>query len=33
MLHDEDFDRWLSAPVDDALSLACAFPSQLMAVG
>ncbi|MBN8808416.1 MAG: SOS response-associated peptidase family protein [Sphingomonas sp.] len=32
MLHDEDVDRWLTAPIDDALSLACAFPSQLMAV-
>lgn len=32
ILHDEDFDRWLNAPVDDALGLACAFPSQLMAV-
>lgn len=32
ILHDEDFDRWLTAPVDDALSLACAHPSQLIAV-
>ena len=32
ILHDEDFDRWLSAPVEEALSLACAFPSQLIAV-
>jgi putative SOS response-associated peptidase YedK len=31
ILHDEDFDRWLTAPVEEALSLACAFPSQLMA--
>lgn len=30
ILHDEDFDRWLQAPVDDALALATAFPSQLM---
>jgi putative SOS response-associated peptidase YedK len=33
ILHDEDYDRWLRAPVEDALSLACAFPSQLMAKG
>lgn len=33
ILHDEDHDRWLGAPVEDALSLACAFPSQLMDVG
>lgn len=33
ILHEEDFDRWLQAPVEDALSLACAFPSQLIAVG
>jgi len=32
ILHDEDFDRWLTAPLDDAIKLACAFPSQLMAV-
>ena len=32
ILHDEDFDRWLTAPVDDALSLACAHPSQLLAI-
>lgn len=32
ILHNEDFDRWLGAPVEEALSLACAFPSQLMAV-
>lgn len=32
ILHDEDFDRWLNAPVEDALRLACAFPSQLMAI-
>lgn len=32
ILHDEDFDRWLTAPVDDALRLACAYPSQLIAV-
>ena len=31
ILHDEDLDRWLTAPVDEALSLACAFPSQLIA--
>lgn len=32
VLHDEDYDRWLRAPLDEALGLACAFPSQLMAV-
>jgi putative SOS response-associated peptidase YedK len=26
------FERWLTAPVDEALSLACAYPSQLIAV-
>ncbi|AMK24373.1 SOS response-associated peptidase [Sphingobium sp. TKS] len=33
ILHPEDYDRWLHADVDDALSLACAYPSQLMALG
>ena len=32
ILHDEDHERWLSAPVEDALSLACAHPSQLIAI-
>lgn len=32
ILHDDDFDRWLSAPVDEALTLATAFPSQLITV-
>lgn len=32
ILEDEDFDRWLKAPIEDALSLACAFPSQLLAI-
>lgn len=32
ILHPEDYERWLTADIDDALSLACAFPSQLMAV-
>jgi putative SOS response-associated peptidase YedK len=27
-----EFERWLSAPIDGALSLACAYPSQLIAV-
>lgn len=31
ILHTEDYDRWLQAPVDESLQLACAFPSQLMA--
>ena len=33
ILHPEDYDSWLHADLDDALSLACAYPSQLMAVG
>lgn len=33
ILHPEDYDHWLNADVDDAHSLACAYPSQLMAVG
>jgi putative SOS response-associated peptidase YedK len=32
ILHDEDFDRWLRAPLQEALPLACAYPSQLVAV-
>jgi putative SOS response-associated peptidase YedK len=32
ILHDDDFDRWLSAETDDACSLAQPFPSQLMRV-
>ncbi len=32
ILHEEDYDRWLRAGLDDALSLATPFPSQLMAV-
>jgi putative SOS response-associated peptidase YedK len=32
ILHEEDHDRWLRAPIDEALQLACAFPSQLLAV-
>ena len=32
VLHDEDHDRWFHAPVAEALALATAFPSQLMAV-
>lgn len=32
ILHDEDQDRWLTAPVEEALRLACAFPSQLIEV-
>jgi putative SOS response-associated peptidase YedK len=33
ILHDEDHDRWLRAPVEEALTLACAYPSQLLQVG
>jgi putative SOS response-associated peptidase YedK len=32
ILHPEDYNRWLHAPVDEALTLASPFPSQLMAV-
>lgn len=32
ILHDEDYARWLQAPVEDALTLAIPYPSQLMAV-
>jgi len=33
ILHEEDYERWLRADLDKALSLATPFPSQLMAVG
>lgn len=32
ILHDEDYSRWLTAPIEEALTLAYAYPSQLMAV-
>lgn len=32
ILHDEDHDRWLQAPVEEALTLAAPYPSQLLAV-
>lgn len=32
ILHEEDYDRWLHNDLDDAISLATPFPSQLMAV-
>lgn len=32
ILHEEDYDRWLQADLDDALKLASPFPSQLMQV-
>jgi putative SOS response-associated peptidase YedK len=32
VLHEEDYDRWLHTDLEDALSLASPFPSQLMAV-
>lgn len=32
ILHEEDYDRWLHDDLDDVLSLASAFPSQLMAI-
>lgn len=30
ILHDDDYERWLTAPVEDALRLAVPFPSQLL---
>lgn len=32
VLHEEDYDRWLHTDLEDAISLASPFPSQLMAV-
>ncbi len=32
ILHPEDHDRWLTAPLGEVLGLAAPFPSQLMAV-
>lgn len=32
LLHDEDEERWLSAPVGEALMLAAPYPAQLMAM-
>lgn len=32
ILHQEDYDRWLHTELEDAISLASPFPSQLMAV-
>lgn len=32
ILHDEDHDRWLRAPIEEALELATAYPSQLLRV-
>lgn len=32
VLHEEDYDRWLHAGLDDAISMATPFPSQLMTV-
>lgn len=32
ILHEEDYDRWLHTDLDDALSMASPFPSQLIAV-
>ncbi|MCW2406191.1 putative SOS response-associated peptidase YedK [Sphingobium sp. B1D7B] len=33
ILHPEDYDRWLRTDLDDALSLAAPYPSQLMSIG
>ncbi|WP_374406667.1 SOS response-associated peptidase family protein [Pelagerythrobacter sp.] len=30
ILHEEDYDRWLQADLDEALTLPAAFPSQLI---
>jgi len=32
-LHEENEERWLPAPIEEALGLACTYPSQLMEVG
>lgn len=32
ILHPEDYDRWLRTDLDDAISLAAPYPSQLMSV-
>jgi len=32
ILHEEDYDHWLSAPIEGAVTLAAPYPSQLMAV-
>jgi putative SOS response-associated peptidase YedK len=32
ILHEDDYDRWLTADLENALALACAFPSQLIEV-
>lgn len=32
ILHDDDHDRWLTAPIEEALPLAAPYPAQLMAV-
>jgi putative SOS response-associated peptidase YedK len=32
VLHAADEERWLTAPINEALPLACAFPRQLMTV-
>lgn len=30
ILHEEDYDRWLTAPIAEAIELAAPYPSQLM---
>lgn len=32
LLHEEDYGRWLAAPIAEAIELAVPYPSQLMAV-
>jgi putative SOS response-associated peptidase YedK len=32
ILHDEDEGRWLTAPIEEVLTLAAPYPSQLMTV-
>jgi putative SOS response-associated peptidase YedK len=33
VLHDDDYDRWLSAPWDEVKELVAPYPSQLMRLG
>jgi putative SOS response-associated peptidase YedK len=33
VLHDDDYDRWLSAPWDDLKGFVAPYPSQLMRLG
>jgi putative SOS response-associated peptidase YedK len=33
ILHSEDYDRWLTASLEEATALQAPFPSQLMQLG